>query len=119
MFGDGFEAGYLPLVILAAGVFARVAAGPAEDMLNMTGNGAASASTYLAIIVVNVALAIPMIAAFGLNGAAIASAVALALRAFWLARSARTRLGVETSIITSIFFRDMIGARRVEQAPAE
>ena len=85
----GFDAGYVPLVILAAGVFARVAAGPAEDMLNMTGNGGVSASTYLAIIVVNVALAIPLIALFGLNGAAIASAVAMALRALWLARAVR------------------------------
>ena len=55
MFGHGFEAGYVPLVILAAGVLARVAAGPAEDMLNMTGHGDVSASTYLAIVVVNVA----------------------------------------------------------------
>ncbi len=54
MFGHGFEAGYVPLVILAAGVFARVAAGPAEDMLNMTGNSNVSASTYLAIVAVNV-----------------------------------------------------------------
>ena len=84
MFGHGFEAGYVPLVILAAGVFARVAAGPAEDMLNMTGNSNVSASTYLAIVVVNVALAVALVIPFGLNGAAAASAISLALRALWL-----------------------------------
>ncbi len=39
-----------PLVILGVGVFARVSAGPAEDVLNMTGHGGVSASTYLAIV---------------------------------------------------------------------
>ena len=39
------------------GVLARVAAGPAEDMLNMTGHGGVSASTYLVVVVVNVLLA--------------------------------------------------------------
>ena len=67
------QEGYVPLVILAAGVFARVSAGPAEDMLNMTGNSNVSASTYLAIVVVNVALAVALVIPFGLNGAAAAS----------------------------------------------
>ena len=51
----------------------------------MTGHGGVSASTYLVVVVVNVALAIALIIPFGLNGAAVASAIALALRAFWLA----------------------------------
>ncbi len=120
MFGTGFDAGYVPLVILAAGVFARVAAGPAEDMLNMTGNGGISASTYLAIIVVNVALTIPLIALFGLNGAAIASAVALALRALWLARAVQARLGIDTSILAAIPFRGIFGGRHSPAStPAE
>ncbi len=100
MFGHGFEAGYVPLVILAAGVLARVAAGPAEDMLNMTGHGDISASTYLAIVVVNVLLAIALVIPFGLNGAAIASAISLALRALWLSFAVWKRLHVRTSILT-------------------
>jgi O-antigen/teichoic acid export membrane protein len=99
MFGHGFGAGYTPLVILAAGVFARVAAGPAEDMLNMTGNGDVSASTYLAIVVVNVVLAAALIVPFGLNGAAIASAISLALRALWLSLAVWRRVRVRTSIL--------------------
>jgi O-antigen/teichoic acid export membrane protein len=77
----------------------------------MTGNGGVSASTYLAIIVVNVALAIPLIALFGLNGAAIASAVAMALRALWLARAVQVRLGVDTSILSAIRLRGIFGGR--------
>ena len=99
MFGHGFDAGYTPLVILAAGVLARVAAGPAEDMLNMTGHGNVSASTYLAVVVVNVLLAVALIIPFGLNGAAVASAISLALRALWLSWAVWRRLQIHTSIL--------------------
>jgi O-antigen/teichoic acid export membrane protein len=99
MFGDGFEAGYVPLLILSIGVMMRVAAGPAEDLLNMTGHSSLSASTYLVIVAVNVGLAVPLIMLFGVNGAAAAGATALTLRALWLALAARRRLGVNTSIL--------------------
>ncbi len=102
MFGHGFEEGYTPLVILAAGVFARVAAGPAEDMLNMTGHSNVSASTYLAIVAVNVPLAVALVIPFGLNGAAVASAIALTLRALWLSYAVWKRLRVRTSILAVI-----------------
>lgn len=119
MFGSGFEAGYLPLAILGAGVFARVAAGPAEDVLNMTGNSAVSASTYIAVVALNVALAIPLIAWLGIEGAAISSAVALALRAAWLSRAVRRRLGIHTSIV-ALVVRDMVRSRRAALGtPAE
>jgi O-antigen/teichoic acid export membrane protein len=99
MFGEGFEAGYAPLVILAIGVVMRVAAGPAEDVLNMTGHSGLSASTYLVIVAVNVAFSVPLIMLFGVNGAAAAGAIALTLRALWLAFAAHRRLRVNTSIL--------------------
>ncbi len=102
MFGHGFEAGYVPLVILGMGVFARVSAGPAEDMLNMTGNSRVSASTYLAIVAVNVPLAVALVIPFGLNGAAVASAIALMLRALWLSYAVWRKLGIRTSILAVI-----------------
>jgi O-antigen/teichoic acid export membrane protein len=99
MFGEGFDAGYTPLVILAVGVVMRVAAGPAEDVLNMTGHSGLSASTYLVIVGVNVAFSVPLITFFGINGAAVAGAIALTLRAVWLAFAARRRLHVDTTIL--------------------
>jgi O-antigen/teichoic acid export membrane protein len=122
MFGHGFAMGYVPLVILAAGVLARVAAGPAEDMLNMTGHGDISASTYLVIVVVNVVLAAVMIVPFGLNGAAIASSISLALRALWLSFAVWRRLHVHTSILTILLVGGLAGIHaRAEhlRAPAE
>jgi O-antigen/teichoic acid export membrane protein len=118
MFGYGFEAGYTPLVILAIGVVARVSAGPAEDVLNMTGHSSLSASTYLIIVAVNVAFAVPLIMLFGVNGAATAGAIALTLRALWLAFAARRRLGVNTTIFAVMPTRSLFGPRPSE-TPAE
>ncbi len=109
MFGHGFEEGYVPLAILAAGVFARVAAGPAEDMLNMTGHSNVSASTYLAIVAINVVLAVALIIPFGLNGAATASAVALTLRALWLSYAVWKKLGIRTSILAVVAASGLAG----------
>jgi O-antigen/teichoic acid export membrane protein len=122
MFGHGFAEGYTPLVILAAGVFARVAAGPAEDMLNMTGHSKVSASTYLAIVAINVPLAVAFVIPFGLNGAAAASAIALTLRALWLSYAVWKRLGVRTSILAVLAASGLarIGAHGREiRTPAE
>jgi O-antigen/teichoic acid export membrane protein len=119
MFGHGFEVGYAPLVILAAGVLARVAAGPAEDMLNMTGNGDVSASTYLATVAVNVILAIALIGSFGLNGAAIATAISLALRALWLSYAVWRRVGIRTSVVSLLTGRTTERRNEHLGAPAE
>jgi len=103
MFGSGYDDGYLPLLILAVGVAARVAAGPAEDLLNMTGHNRLTASTYLGIVVVNIALNVALIIPFGIVGAAVATSIALTLRAGWLAAAAHRRLGIHTSIIAILF----------------
>jgi O-antigen/teichoic acid export membrane protein len=118
MFGEGFNAGYVPLIILSIGVIMRVAAGPAEDVLNMTGYSGLSASTYLAIVAVNVAFSVPLITLFGINGAAMAGAIALTLRAVWLAFAARRRLHVDTTIL-SVLPGQAFAPPRPAEAPAE
>lgn len=108
LFGAGFDAGYASLAILAAGVLARVSAGPAEDLLNMTGNGRVSASTYVVVVALNVVLAIALIIPFGIEGAAVASAVSLSARALWLSLAVWRRLGIQTSILTAIPLRRLL-----------
>ena len=102
MFGAGFSAGYLPLAILAAGVVARVAAGPGEDILNMTGHGGLSASTYVAIMAIGIPLNVALIVPFGVTGAALATSIALIARAVWLWWAVRRRLGVDASIFAAV-----------------
>ena len=101
LFGAGFAAGYLPLTILAVGVLARIAAGPGEDVLNMTGHGSVSAGTYLAIMAVGVPLSIALIVPFGVAGAALATSLALITRAAWLWWDVRRRFGIDASIFAA------------------
>jgi O-antigen/teichoic acid export membrane protein len=101
MFGKGFAAGYPPLAILAIGVMARVTAGPVEDVLNMTGNGRLSASTYVVAVAFNVGLSMLLIHFFGISGAAVATSCTLWLRALWLGAAVRRRLGISPSIFAA------------------
>jgi O-antigen/teichoic acid export membrane protein len=123
MFGEGFSAGYVPLAILAASVVARVVAGPAEDVLNMTGHGSISASTYLLTVLVSIPLNVALVVPFGIVGAAIGSAVALTGRAAWLSYSVRRRLGIDTSIFAAIpsgaRWDGFLARRSALQEPAE
>ena len=96
--------------------------GPVGLMLNMTGHGNICASTYLAVVVVNVLLAVALIIPFGLNGAAVASAISLALRALWLSWAVWRRLQIHTSILAILAAGGLSAVRfRNEhlRAPAE
>jgi len=116
LFGAGFHAGYPALLVLAAGMMIKVALGPAEDVLNMTGHSRLSAWTYIVTILVNVALNVALIIPFGIVGAAMATTLAIAVRSAWLALAARRRLGVDTWILAA---RPSLLALRRAASPAE
>ncbi len=99
LFGEGFQAGYDVLLILAVGMVARAIFGPAEDILNMTGFSHLSATTYVVMVVINGVLNVALIIPFGITGAAIATTLALTIRSIWLAWAVRQRLGLDTSIV--------------------
>src|SRR5690606_15174450 len=81
LFGPGFDAGYLLLFVLVPGVIARASVGPAESLLTMSGNQSICAAVYGVTLAVNVMLNVMLIPAFGLWGAAVAMAAALACEA--------------------------------------
>jgi O-antigen/teichoic acid export membrane protein len=87
---------------MAAGVVVRVMAGPAEDVLNMTGHSSFTAWTYLVIVPVSMVLAAALILPFGTAGAALATSAALIGRAIWLAAAARERCEVDTTIFSGL-----------------
>jgi len=95
-FGDGFTTGYIPMLILAAGVIAAISAGPAEEILNMTGHGIVSAWSSVVLVALSIALNLALIIPFGVIGAAAATSILLAGRSAWLAYEVRRRLGVRT-----------------------
>ena len=109
LFGPGFQAGYVPLAIMAGGVVVRVMAGPAEDLLNMTGHGGMTAWTYVAVVPISMALAAALIPLFGTAGAAIATSAALIGRAIWLAWSVQARLQVDSTIFSALAARSSRG----------
>ncbi len=98
LFGPGFEAGYPLLFVLVLGVVARASVGPAESLLTMSGNQNVCAAVYGVTLTVNVTLNIVLIPAFGLWGAAIAMAGALACEAALLSFTVWRRLGIVMTV---------------------
>jgi O-antigen/teichoic acid export membrane protein len=90
LFNPQFQQAYPVMVILAIGLLARAALGPADAALNMLGHGAASALLLLASALLSVALSAALVPAFGLGGAATAIEEPGARRA---TRERRRRLG--------------------------
>ena len=99
LFGPGFGAGAPIVWILGAGLVAGAAVGPADRALAMADHGRATASIYGAAIVANAALCLALVPGFGLAGAAVATALATALKAGLLFVAARRRLGLAMCIL--------------------
>lgn len=92
LFGAGFEAGYGAMLILAFGMLARAAVGPAERLLNMLGDRKPCALIYALAFTLNLALCIALIPRFGIEGAAAATSAALTVESILLYVTVRHRL---------------------------
>jgi O-antigen/teichoic acid export membrane protein len=93
MFGAGFDAGYYLMFIIAVGLLARAAVGPAERLLNMLGERRLCALVYAGSFLINLGLCVVLIPLFGLAGAAVASASTLVFESACLFVVAKYRLG--------------------------
>jgi O-antigen/teichoic acid export membrane protein len=93
MFGKDFGAGYHLMFIIAIGLLARAAVGPAERLLNMLGERRTCAQVYAGSFLLNVLLCFVLIPRLGATGAATASAAALVFESTCLFLVARYRLG--------------------------
>ncbi len=94
LFGAEFAAGYPFLFILVAGVVLRASIGPAESLLNMTGNQNICAVIFAAVLALNVVLNMILIPRYGLFGAATATAAATLVEAGLLMFVVHRRVGV-------------------------
>lgn len=99
MFGPGFEASFPALVVLVAGVVAKSALGPAEDVLTMLGQERLCAVISLVSLAAAVGLNLALIPPLGVVGAAIAMAIATVGRVAAFGVAARVRLGVSTHVL--------------------
>jgi O-antigen/teichoic acid export membrane protein len=98
LFGPGFEAGYVALVLLAAGHLVASANGPAALILNMTGHQDWAGLTYGGAALTNIALNALLIPRFGIAGAALATALTTIGMSATLVTLVRRRLGLRSSI---------------------
>jgi O-antigen/teichoic acid export membrane protein len=101
LFGPTFESGYAVMFILAIGMLARAAVGPAERLLNMLGDRKQCAGVYAAAFAVNLVLCVLLIPRIGIEGAATATSAALVVESLLLYRMAARRLGHHVFLMQS------------------
>ncbi|MGH6663712.1 MAG: lipopolysaccharide biosynthesis protein [Pseudolabrys sp.] len=99
LFGAGFERGYDVMFILAVGMLARAAVGPAERLLNMLGERRQCAFIYAGAFAINLVLCVMLIPGIGIEGAAIATSSALVMESVALYLVAKRRLGFHVFIM--------------------
>jgi O-antigen/teichoic acid export membrane protein len=93
LFGADFASGYSVMFILAVGMLARAAVGPAERLLNMLGERKQCAAVYAVAFAINLVLCVILIPRIGIDGAAVATSTALVAESLMLYVVARWRLG--------------------------
>jgi O-antigen/teichoic acid export membrane protein len=99
LFGAGFERGYSVMFILAVGMLARAAVGPAERLLNMLGKRKQCAFIYAAAFAINLVLCLILIPRIGIEGAGASTSSALVVESIMLYFVARRRLGFHVFIM--------------------
>jgi O-antigen/teichoic acid export membrane protein len=99
LFGEKFTAAYPVMFILAIGMLARAAIGPAERLLNMLGQQNICAAIYAGAFAVNLGGCLLLIPRFGIEGAAASLSVALVAESVLLYVVTRQRLGIHAFVV--------------------
>lgn len=103
LFGEEFVAARWTMTILIVGQLVNVGAGSVGYLMQMTGHQKQSAIVMGCTAILNLVLNAVLIPAFGIMGAAIATATTMALWNIWLHQLVVKHLGVKPSIISAIF----------------
>lgn len=98
LFGPEFTVGYPVMFVLACGLVARAACGPAEALLSVLGQQKICAVVMFFTLGINVALNFALIPSFGLIGAAAATAGSIMLESVLLIWIIRKRLGLHAFV---------------------
>ncbi|MCM2475190.1 lipopolysaccharide biosynthesis protein [Rhizobium sp. CG5] len=94
LFGPTFTAGYSIMAILFAGSLSKALVGPGEVLLTMAGKQQLCVLLYVGALTANIGLNITLIPLYGLQGAALATAVAMMVEALLLHVAVRWSLGI-------------------------
>ncbi|RAI39520.1 lipopolysaccharide biosynthesis protein [Rhodoplanes roseus] len=98
LFGPGFDAGTPLIWIIMIGLLARGSVGPAERLLNMTGQQPLCAAVYASALATNVVLCMILIPRLGIMGAAWATATAVVVESVLLFVVVKRRLGLHAFV---------------------
>jgi O-antigen/teichoic acid export membrane protein len=99
IFDDSFGGAYWALVILTLGQLANACFGPVALVLNMTGHQKLTLIGVSAAVLVNATLNLALVPRYGMEGAAIATAVSLVVWNALLAVALKWRTGYSSSIL--------------------
>jgi O-antigen/teichoic acid export membrane protein len=111
LFGETFTQGYPLLFILIVGVVLRASIGPAESLLNMSGNERICAIIFAMTLLISVAMAITLIPIYGLNGAALSVAMAMTFETVALVFVVWKRLHIKISVFADFLPPSKKGAQ--------
>jgi O-antigen/teichoic acid export membrane protein len=112
MFGKGFVAGFDVMVILFFGIMTKALVGPGEVLLTMSGHQLLCVKLYVGALAANIGLNLILVPIYGIEGAALAAAGAMAVEAVLLHVAVRYKLG----IILFAFARPFSGRARIGEA---
>lgn len=99
LFGEEFVRGALPLAILTFGQLVNASVGSVGFLVSMTGHQKVAARVFGGSAILNVVLNACLIPAYGINGAAIATATTTAIWNVFLALYVWKRLGLKATVI--------------------
>jgi O-antigen/teichoic acid export membrane protein len=105
LFGPGFSIARGALLLLLFGQLVSAGCGAVGYLLGMTGHQDDIARVYGITAIINVALCYVGVRAFGLTGAAGASAVSLIAWNVWLHHLTTKRIGIRASILSALMSR--------------
>lgn len=96
IFGEEFKIGYLPLSILTIGQLANASFGSVGALLNMTGHEKDAMKGMFYSLFINIVLAFALIPPYGMEGAALATAISLVVWNIILRFYVKKRLNIES-----------------------
>lgn len=99
LFGPAFTDGGLCLLILTAAQAIRAAAGPATQILALTGHVRTTVPAFAAGLVLLLVANLALVPLYGITGAALAVLIVTAIWSLWLSLIAKARTGIDVAIV--------------------
>jgi O-antigen/teichoic acid export membrane protein len=103
IFGPGFNVGHEALAILILGHLVNVAVGPVSYLMTMTGNQISCAIAWAATVAVQLAASLYLIPRWGIDGAALGTALATVVLGVALSLLVRRRLRISAHALVPVW----------------